>query len=130
MIEYIVIDVDGTLTDGGVYYDDTGNELKKFNTKDGAGFLVANSVGLKTVILTGRECAATVRRMTELKASHLFQNVKNKREFLESFMMGEGIIKEEIGYIGDDVNDLDAMSLVGFIGCPSDACNEVRDTYF
>ena len=77
-IEYIVIDVDGTLTDAGIYYDEHGNELKKFCTRDAAGFFAAKILGIKTIILTGRECAATLRRMQELKVDHIVQNVKDK----------------------------------------------------
>lgn len=126
-LKYLVIDVDGTMTDGGVYYDETGNEFKKFNTKDAAGFYAAKQTGIKTVILTGRECAATARRMKELKADYVFQNVKNKAEFLADFMREYDIEKAELGYIGDDLNDMPPMKLAGFIACPVDACPEVKE---
>lgn len=125
-IKYIVIDVDGTMTDGGIYYDEHGNELKKFNTRDAAGFFAAREAGIKTIVLTGRKCAATERRMTELKVDYLFQDVKEKATFLQQFMKEHDITKEEIAYIGDDINDLQSMKLVGLIGCPADACEEVR----
>ncbi|MDR0644059.1 MAG: HAD hydrolase family protein [Treponema sp.] len=125
-IKYIVIDVDGTLTDSGVYYDNLGNELKKFNTKDGAGIQVAKAAGLKIIVLTGRECNATLRRMSELQADTIEQNIKNKGEWLARFMAEHSISKAEIGSIGDDVNDLPSMRLCGFIGCPADACKEVK----
>lgn len=124
-IKYLVIDVDGTMTDGGIYYDEKGNETKKFCTKDAAGFFAANKVGIKIIVLTGRACAATVRRMTELKVEYLYQNVKNKEDFLRKFMNENGICKSEIAYIGDDLNDLPPMSLVGFVGCPADSCYEI-----
>ena len=66
-IKYLILDVDGTMTDAGIYYDEHGNELKKFCTKDAAGFFAAHNVGIKTVVLTGRECKATTRRMSEMK---------------------------------------------------------------
>lgn len=124
-IEYIVIDVDGTLTDSGIYYDDHGNELKKFSTKDAAGFFAAKTVGIKTIILTGRECAATTRRMEELKADYIVQNVKDKVSFLRDFMSEHHISKEQLAYIGDDLNDLAPMQLAGFIACPADSCSEI-----
>lgn len=127
MIKYLVLDVDGTMTDGGVYYDESGNELKRFCTKDAAGLFAAQRVGIKIVVLTGRECVATTRRMTELKVDYLFQNVKNKRKFLQEFIVENHIIKEELGYIGDDLNDIPPMKLTGYIGCPADACKEVKD---
>lgn len=126
-IKYLVIDVDGTLTDAGIYYDEHGNELKKFCTKDAAGFFTAKYVGIKTMILTGRECSATTRRMTEMKVDYLVQDCKDKITFLNSFMLDNRIGKEEIGYIGDDLNDLGPMNLCSFVGCPADACEEVKE---
>ena len=126
-IRYWVIDVDGTMTDGSLYYDNNGNELKKFNTRDGAGFFMAHAAGMQIIVLTGRECKATERRVEELGADYLFQNVKNKKRFLQEFMEKENISKEEIAYIGDDLVDLPAMRLVNFIACPKDACREVRE---
>lgn len=125
-IKYIVIDVDGTMTDGGIYYDENGNELKKFCTKDAAGFFIAKRVGIKTVILTGRECQATTKRMKELQVDYLFQNITDKYVFLKKFMQDNKIKKEELAYIGDDLNDLSSMSLAGFIGCPKDSCKEIQ----
>lgn len=124
-IKYMVIDVDGTMTDSGIYYDNHGNEMKKFSTRDAAGFFAAQKAGIKIVILTGRESYATMRRMQELKVEFVFQNVSDKFSFLRNFMDDKEIRKEEIGYIGDDLNDLAPMSLVGFVGCPSDSCKEI-----
>lgn len=124
-INWIIIDVDGTMTDAGIYYDENGNETKKFCTKDAAGFFTAHQVGIKIMVLTGRECSAVTRRMQEMKVEYICQNVKNKKEFLNNFIKKNSLKKEEIGYIGDDLNDLLPMSLVGFVGCPSDACEEV-----
>lgn len=126
-IKYWIIDVDGTMTDGGIYYDEQGNETKKFCTKDAAGFFAAHQAGMKIFVLTGRECAATKRRMTELKVDYLFQNVKEKTQFLIDFFQENDIQKEEVAYIGDDLNDYEAMQLVGFIGCPKDACKEILE---
>lgn len=126
MLKYIVIDVDGTLTDGGVYYDNTGNEFKKFSTKDGTGFVCARAAGIKLIVLTGRKSASTERRMMELKAEKVFQSINDKVSFLQQWMVENGVRKEDIGYIGDDINDLAPMSLCGYIGCPSDACDEVK----
>ena len=93
-LKYLVIDVDGTMTDAGIYYDEHGNELKKFCTKDAAGFFAAHAVGIKTIVLTGRECAATTRRMKEMKVDFLYQNIKNKKEFLSEFMKEKNIAKD------------------------------------
>jgi 3-deoxy-D-manno-octulosonate 8-phosphate phosphatase (KDO 8-P phosphatase) len=124
-LKYFVIDVDGTMTDAGIYYDDNGNELKKFCTKDAAAFFVLHEVGIHIVVITGRECAATKRRMAELKVDCLYQGVVDKVKFLEKFMSDNNISSEEIGYIGDDLNDYEAMSGMGFKACPADSCKEI-----
>lgn len=125
-IKYLVVDVDGTMTDGGIYYDDNGNELKKFCTKDAVGYFVSHKVGIKILVLTGRECPATTKRLTEMKVDYLFQGVTAKNKFLTKFMADHNIKREEIGYIGDDLNDYKPMKLTGFVGCPYDSCEEVK----
>lgn len=126
-IKYWVIDIDGTMTDGGLYYDEHGNEIKKFSTKDAAGFLAAHQLKMKTIVLTGRECFATLQRMKELKVDFIFQNIINKKQFLEQFFIENSIGRDEVAYIGDDLNDLAAMQLAGFVGCPKDSCVEVLE---
>lgn len=125
-IKYLVIDVDGTMTDAGIYYDEYGNEMKKFCTKDAAGFFAAKELGIKIMVLTGRECKATERRMKEMKVEYLYQNVHDKVTFLRDFMVKNQISEEQIAYIGDDINDLAAMKLCGYVGCPEDSCKEVK----
>ncbi len=126
-IKLLVIDVDGTMTDGGIYYDGHENEMKKFCTRDAAGFFTARQMGIKIMVLTGRECAATTRRMTEMKVEYLCQDVRDKARFLQAFMAENRLTREDIGYIGDDLNDLPPMRLSGFIGCPADSCQEVKE---
>ena len=125
-IKYLVIDVDGTMTDAGIYYDEHGNELKKFCTKDAAGYFAAQKAGIKLMVLTGRECQATTRRMQEMKFDYIVQNIKDKASYVKDFMKQNGISREELGYIGDDLNDLSSMKLCAFVGCPADACEEVK----
>ena len=126
MIRYLILDVDGTLTDGGVYYDATGNELKKFAIKDGAGLVLARPAGIRTVICTGRESAAVRRRAADLKITDVYQNVSDKAAFLRDFMQQNGCDAQQVAYCGDDLNDLAAMALCGFVACPADAAPEVR----
>lgn len=126
-IKYLVIDVDGTMTDAGIYYDEHGNELKKFCTKDAAGYFAAKRAGITLMVLTGRECQATLRRMQEMKFDYIVQNIKDKATYLTDFMAANGLVKEDVGFIGDDLNDLPPMKLCGFVGCPADACDEVRE---
>ncbi|PWM99001.1 MAG: hypothetical protein DBX37_05660 [Massilioclostridium sp.] len=125
-LKLLVIDVDGTMTDAGIYYDENGNEIKKFCTKDAVGFFAAHKAGIKIMVLTGRKCNATARRMKELKVEYLFQDVKDKKQHLEDFMKLNNIQRDEVGYLGDDLNDLPAMTLAGYIGCPADSCSEIK----
>ena len=126
MIRYLILDVDGTLTDGGVYYDATGNELKQFAIKAGAGLVLARAAGIRTVICTGRESAAVRRRAADLKITDVYQNVSDKAAFLRDFMQQNGCDAQQVAYCGDDLNDLAAMALCGFVACPADAAPEVR----
>ena len=104
------------MTDAGIYYDEHGNEYKKFCTKDAAGFFAAREANMKIMVLTGRQCEAVSRRMTELKVDYIVQN----------FIEKEKLRQDEIGYLGDDLNDLSGMRFAGFVGCPADACEEVK----
>lgn len=126
MIRLLVLDVDGTMTDNGIYYDSTGNELKKFSAKDGAGLLIARAAGIRVMICTGRECEAVRRRAADLKITDVYQNVSRKAEFLGQFLADNGYRREEVAYCGDDVNDLAAMALCGFVACPADASDIIQ----
>lgn len=125
-IKLIVIDVDGTLTDGGIYYDESGNEMKKFCVKDAAGFFVANHLGIETMVLTGRECYATQKRMEDVGATYLFQNIRDKFSFLNAYLQQNKLNSKNVMYIGDDLNDLKAMKLAGLRACPKDSCCEIQ----
>lgn len=125
-LSYLVLDVDGTMTDSGIYYGESGNELKRFSTRDGEAIKLARSLGIKIIVITGRSCDATDRRMRELNIDYYKQGVLDKYSFLKAYMDESGISSVEMGYIGDDINDIKAMSLAGFIGCPSDSCEEVK----
>lgn len=126
-IKVIVLDVDGTLTDGGVYIDSNGVETKKFNIKDGGGIALATRAGYEFMILTGRKSYCVEKRAQELKIKYLYQGVDNKVDILESFMKENSLMPENVVYMGDDFNDLDSMKLVGFVACPADAMQCVKD---
>lgn len=125
-IKLIVLDVDGTLTDGGIYYDSQGNEMKRFDVKDGLGILVARNAGLKFAILTGRMSPMVARRATELGIDYLIQGVQKKYPALLELAEKCNLSLDEIGYIGDDLNDLQCMEAVGFRACPADATSQVK----
>ena len=126
MIRLLVLDVDGTMTDGGVYYDATGNEMKKFAIKDGAGLVLARTAGIRVMICTGRQSEAVRRRAADLKITDVYQNVGQKAVFLQAFMAENGYTRAQTAYCGDDLNDLAAMALCGFVACPADAAEEVK----
>lgn len=125
-IKLIVLDVDGTLTDGGIYYDSKGNEMKRFDVKDGLGILVARSAGLKFAILTGRVSPMVACRAKELGIEYLVQGVQKKYPALLDLAGKCGLSMDEIGYIGDDLNDLQCMEAVGFRACPADAVPRIK----
>lgn len=123
----LILDVDGTLTDSGVFYTENGDELKKFSTRDYAGVMAAHYIGLKVAIVTGRNSAIVERRAKELKIDLLFQGQKNKKETIKQIANDLNIGLDEMIYIGDDLNDLGSMLMVGFRACPVDACQEIKN---
>lgn len=125
-IKMIVLDVDGTLTDGGIYYDTNGNEIKRFDVKDGLGIKVAMEAGLKFAILTGRQSPMVRRRAEELGIQYLIEGVQKKAPALMALSEKTGILMDEMGYIGDDWNDLPAMMMTAFKACPADAAEEIK----
>lgn len=126
-IKLVVLDVDGTLTDGGVYIDSNGVETKKFNIKDGAGIVLAEKRGIEFMILTGRNSRCVEIRAKELNIKYVFQGIADKLTYLKHFMQDKGLSPCEVAYMGDDVNDIDCMHYVGFCACPSDAVVEVKE---
>ncbi|GHU76604.1 3-deoxy-D-manno-octulosonate 8-phosphate phosphatase [Spirochaetia bacterium] len=125
-ITLIVLDVDGTMTDGGIYIDNNRVETKKFNIKDGAGIVLAQSVGIEFMILTGRTSACVEQRADELHIKYVVQGIQNKVDYLKDFAVSHSLLPENIAYIGDDLNDLPAMHYAGVSACPIDAADEVK----
>ena len=127
-IKLFLSDVDGTLTDGGMYYSETGDELKKFNTRDGMGFQMLREVGIKTGIITSEETRIVKSRAKKLKVDYLRQGKRDggKLAAVEDICNEMGITLQEVAYIGDDVNCIDLLSSVGIAACPVDACDEVK----
>lgn len=125
-IKLIVLDVDGTMTNGSVYIDSNGIEIKEFYIKDGAAILLAQKMNIDFMILTGRESKCVEYRAKELGIKYVFQGIKDKKRFLEEFILENNFLKSQLAYIGDDLNDLYAMRLVGIAACPSDAAEEIK----
>lgn len=127
-IRLVVTDVDGVLTDSGMYYSETGDELKKFNTRDGKGFALLRNAGIQTAIVTSEDTKIVERRAKKIKADFLYQGVTDKVSAIKELSKKLSISMEEIAMIGDDLNDKEALSIVGFSACPQDAVSEIRDT--
>ncbi|GAA3412786.1 N-acylneuraminate cytidylyltransferase [Paenibacillus hodogayensis] len=120
-INLLICDVDGVLTDAGMYYSDDGSELKKFNTRDGKGFELLREAGLRVMLLTSEDNELVARRAKKLKVDYLFMGVKNKKDFLDDFFAEHGQFSyNRSAYIGDDVNDLDALKHIHLSATPYD----------
>ena len=119
-IRLFATDVDGVLTDAGMYYTESGDELKKFNTQDGMGVKLLQGAGLLTAILTKENTAIVARRGAKLGIPEVHQGVEDKIDVLRQLAEKYGLALEEIAYIGDDVNDLEALKAVGFSAAPAD----------
>lgn len=126
-IKVLVMDVDGTLTDGGIYIGKEGEIFKKFHVKDGYGIHnILPQLGIIPVVLTGRNSSIVEGRCRELGIGHVIQGSRNKAGDLGILLDKLGVRTEETAYIGDDLNDYEVMTKVGVRGCPCDAVPEIR----
>jgi 3-deoxy-D-manno-octulosonate 8-phosphate phosphatase (KDO 8-P phosphatase) len=126
-VRLLGLDVDGTLTDGGVFYDANGNELKRFHIHDGLGIVLAGFVGLKVAWITGRTSPMVERRARELGVSLLFQGVRDKAVALEETAVRLQLAPHEVAFMGDDLNDIPALRWAGAALAPANAVPEVRE---
>lgn len=127
-IKLFISDVDGTLTDSGMYYSESGDELKKFNTRDGLGFQLLHESGIKTGIITSEDTRIVADRARKLKVDFLIQGKRDggKLEAAKEICDKEGISLDEVAYIGDDRNCYELLSAAGIRACPADACEMVK----
>ena len=126
-IRMLVMDVDGTLTDGCIYMGPEGEAMKAFNCQDGYAIAqILPKIGITPVIITGRNSAITANRAKELKIERLYQGIHDKLPLLQQVAGELGAAQEEVAYIGDDLNDLDCFRWCGLTGCPADAVPEIR----
>mgnify|MGYP002675299247 FL=1 len=131
-IKLFISDIDGTLTDGGMYYSENGDELKKFNTRDGMGFDLLRKAGIKTAIITSEDRSLNYRRAEKLKIDFIYQGKRGEGKVSVAKEICEelGITFDEVAYIGDDINCVDLLSLVGLAACPADADSKIKDLSF
>lgn len=125
-LRLVVLDVDGVLTDGGLYYADSGAELKRFHVRDGQGIVLLHAAGVRTAIVTARRSAAVERRAGELGIGEVHQGVADKLEAVKALLARLQVSAADTCYVGDDVGDLAAMRLVGVAAAPADAAPVVR----
>ncbi len=122
----VILDVDGVLTDGGIYYDPTGREIKRFHVADGLGMELLRHAGIRVVILSGRVSEALTRRAAELRVAECYQGVRDKKAHIEKLRQGWQASKDELLYVGDDLNDLPAFEAVGVRVAVANAVAEIK----
>lgn len=127
-IKVILTDVDGVLTDTGIYYGPQGEALKRYSVRDGMGIeRLRKYAGIETIIITGENSAAVKSRAEKLKMQEFYLGVKDKTEVLEIIKKKNGYVKEDIAYIGDDSNDYEVIQQCGFTATPSDGMNFIKE---
>jgi YrbI family 3-deoxy-D-manno-octulosonate 8-phosphate phosphatase len=127
-IKLILTDVDGVLTDTGIYYGQDGEALKRFSIRDGMGVeRLRKYAGIETVIITGENSGTVKSRAEKLKITEFYLGVKKKEEVLEIIKKKNALESENIAYIGDDSNDYEVMKLVGLRATPADGMNFIKD---
>lgn len=127
MIQLLLLDVDGTLTDGLVYYSNTGDEIKAFHIKDGLALRVWKKLGRKSAIITGRESLAVQKRAEELGIDFVFMGIENKGEIALKLKQDLNLGREEIASIGDDLNDLSMFAQSGMSFAPKNSAQQILD---
>jgi 3-deoxy-D-manno-octulosonate 8-phosphate phosphatase (KDO 8-P phosphatase) len=125
-VKLLALDVDGTLTDGGLYLSESGESVKRFHAQDGLGIVLAAHVGLRVAWITGRESAIVARRAEALGVAAVRQGVRDKRAALLEIGRELGVALSEMAFMGDDLNDLPALRAAGLALAPADAVESVR----
>lgn len=126
-IKMVLTDCDGVLTDGGMYYNHSGDEMKKFNTRDGMGFKLLSTKGYIVGIITGENTDILKRRAEKLNIKEVHLGIQNKLNIVQNLAHKYNIELKNIAYIGDDINDLEVIKAVGFGCCTADAISHVKE---
>ena len=127
-VKLVLTDCDGVLTDGGVYYGEQGEVLKKFNIRDGMGVeRLRNLVDVSTGIITGERSASVQKRAEKLQIQELNLGIKDKQACILSVLEKHQLDPYQVAYIGDDVNDLPVLPHIGVFFCPADALPQVKE---
>ena len=123
----ILTDIDGVWTDAGMYYDQRGNELKKFSTSDSAGIIFSNKLNIPVGIITGEDTEIVKNRAKKLRIDILYQGVSDKVSVAKEICKKYNISLEEVAYIGDDIGDYKLLKLVGFSCAPANASDYIKN---
>ena len=126
-IKLFATDVDGTMTDAGMYYTEDGIELKKFNFRDGMGFKLLREAGIKTAVITSETSAMVKKRADKLKVDYLSMGSWEKLDFVKNICKDLDITLDEVAYVGDDINDIELLQAVKYKACPNDAVKKVKE---
>jgi len=126
-IKLVITDVDGVLTDGGMYYTKDGDIMKRFHARDGMGVTLLHNVGIPTIILTKEKTKMVKMWSKKMKIKQLLDGIKNKELELNKICQNNNLNPDEIAYIGDDVNDLKVLEKVGFAATPNDGINLTKE---
>ncbi|PLX69672.1 MAG: 3-deoxy-D-manno-octulosonate 8-phosphate phosphatase [Denitrovibrio sp.] len=127
MINLLILDVDGVLTDGGIIYDEKGLETKRFNVKDGLGIKVAQKAGVEIAIISGRKSKVTDLRMEELGIKYVYTGIKDKLKCYEDLISELGIKDENVAYMGDDLNDMALLNRVELSATVADSFDYMKE---
>jgi 3-deoxy-D-manno-octulosonate 8-phosphate phosphatase (KDO 8-P phosphatase) len=125
-VRALILDVDGVLTDGGLYYTESGEEMKRFDVRDGQGLVLLREAGVLVALVTRKTSQIVTRRAAALGITEVHQDVRDKRAMVEALLARHDIAPAAACFVGDDVNDLPAMSYVGLAAAPADAVPRVR----
>jgi len=126
-VKLVITDVDGVLTDGGLYYTSEGLTMKKFNVKDGMGMKLLRENGIKNAIITTDTSDLVQLRAERIKVDYLFMGIWDKENKMKEICKLENIEPNNVAFIGDDVNDIGIIKEVGISACPSDAVDDIKD---
>ena len=126
-IKILILDVDGVLTDGRVIYTDSGEEIKRFDVRDGHGLKLLMRSGIEVILLTGRESKVVLHRARDLGIEHVYQKALNKIEVYKTILAQRNLEDKDVGFVGDDLVDLPVLRKVGFSAAVPDAVPEVKE---
>jgi 3-deoxy-D-manno-octulosonate 8-phosphate phosphatase (KDO 8-P phosphatase) len=125
-IKLLMLDVDGVLTDGGLYYSNSGEQLKKFCVRDGLGIKLIQKANIEVAFVTGLQSDLVDERARSLGVTEVIQGCLDKEPAVEEMLQRRGLDWEEVAYVGDDLIDIDVMRMVGFAAAVADAMPEVK----